>query len=66
MADAIVTVVVSIFTRPKPIEELQGLVYGMANEEENQAAEERTWYRKPWLLGAGALALVVVLNIAFI
>jgi len=66
VADAIVTVVVSIFTRPKPIEELQGLVYGMANEEENQAAEERTWYRKPWLLGAGALALVVVLNIAFI
>jgi len=66
VADAIVTVVVSIFTRPKPIEELQGLVYGMANEEENQAAEERTWYRKPWLLGAGALALIVVLNIAFI
>ncbi len=31
VADAIVTVAVSIFTRPKPIEELQGLVYGMAN-----------------------------------
>ena len=66
VADAVVTVAVTLVTKPKPIEELQGLVYGMANVEENQAADERVWYRKPWLLGAGALGLVVALNIAFI
>ncbi len=66
VADAIVTVVVSLVTPPKPVEELQGLVYGMANVEEHEPAEERVWYRKPWLLGAGALGLVVILNIAFI
>ena len=36
VADAIVTVIVSMVTQPKPIEELQGLVYGMANEEESR------------------------------
>ena len=58
VADAIVTVAVSLVTQPKPIEELQGLVYGMANVEEDEPAGERVWYRKPWLLGAGALGLV--------
>ena len=38
----------------------------MANVEEHEPADERVWYRKPWLLGAGALGLVVVLNIVFI
>ena len=66
VADAVVTVGVTLVTKPKPIEELQGLVYGMANVEEHEPAEERVWYRKPWLLGAGALGLVVVLNIVFI
>ncbi len=64
--DAIVSVIVTFVTQPKPVEELQGLVYGMANVEEDEPAEERVWYRKPWLLGAGALGLVVALNIAFI
>jgi len=66
LADALVTVVVTFVTTPKPVEQLQGLVYGMANVEEHQAAAERVWYRRPWLLGGGALALVVILNIAFI
>jgi solute:Na+ symporter, SSS family len=66
VADAFVSVAVTLATRPKPVEELQGLVYGMANVEEDEPAEERVWYRKPWLLGAGALGLVVALNIAFI
>ena len=65
-ADAIVTVAVTLVTKPKPVEELQGLVYGMANVEEHPPASERVWYRRPWLLGGGALALIVVLNIAFI
>jgi SSS family solute:Na+ symporter len=66
LADALVTIAVTLVTKPKPVEELQGLVYGMANVEEHEAASERVWYRRPWLLGGGALALVLVLNIAFI
>src|SRR5690349_7773426 len=34
VVDGIVTVIVTYMTKPKPIEELQGLVYGMANEDE--------------------------------
>jgi SSS family solute:Na+ symporter len=33
-ADAVVTVAVSLVTRPKPLSELQGLVYGTASEDE--------------------------------
>ena len=66
MADAIVTVAVTFVTKPKPIEELQGLVYGMANVEEHEPADERVWYRRPSLLGGGVLALVLALYIAFI
>ena len=36
VADAIVTVIVTFVTTPKPVEELQGLVYGMANVEEDR------------------------------
>ena len=41
VADAIVTVCVTFVTRPKPVEELQGLVYGMANTEDHEDASER-------------------------
>ena len=34
VVDAIVTVLVTLMTKPKPVEELQGLVYGMANVDE--------------------------------
>ena len=65
VADAVVTVIVSLVTKPKPVEELQGLVYGMANEEEEDASE-RVWYRRPMLLGMTALAITAALNFAFI
>ena len=66
VADAIVTVIVTMVTRPKPIEELQGLVYGMANEEEHRAKSDSAWYRSPNLLGFSALGLTVVLSLFFI
>jgi SSS family solute:Na+ symporter len=66
LADAIVTVGVSMVTRPKPIEELQGLVYGMANEPDEEDASERVWYRRPLLLGLSALAITAALNFVFI
>ena len=66
VADAVVSVVVSMFTQPKPIEELQGLVHGMANEAEALSEEDSVWYRQPRTLAIGVLAIVLVLSIIFI
>ncbi len=66
VADALVTVVVSMFTQPKPVEELQGLVYGMANTADELSEEDKAWYRKPWVLAVGALGLTLILSIIFI
>ena len=69
-ADAIVTVAVSLVTRPKPDEELRGLVWGLTRtdteQEENPDPRDRLWWRSPALLAAGALTLVVILNIIFL
>ncbi len=64
--DAVVTVVVSLLTQPKPVQELDGLVWGMAAEQPEPPPEERVWWRRPKVLGAIAIALVVILNIIFI
>jgi SSS family solute:Na+ symporter len=68
-ADAVVTIVVSLITQPKPEDELRGLVWGLPRrdaEPERMEEGDRVWYRSVWLLGGGALALVVILNIIFI
>ena len=65
-ADAIVSVIVSLMTQPKPVEELQGLVHGMANEAAALSKEEQAWYRQPWLLAVGALGLTVLVSLLFI
>src|SRR3954454_15466337 len=64
--DAVVTVAVTLVTKPKPVEELQGLVWGMANEEDAAtAAVHDRWWESPKLLGFGAIALGLVLTIIF-
>ncbi len=67
LADAVVMVVVSLVTTPKPVEELQGLVWGSANKDAEADIDERDklWWRSPTLLGGVALAMLVVLNIVF-
>ena len=58
----VVTVVVSLFTAPKPASELKGLVYG---ETEIPSEGEFAFYQRP-VFWAGAVAVVfVVLNILF-
>jgi SSS family solute:Na+ symporter len=59
VVDAIVTVLVTLRTRPKPVHELQGLVYGMANTD--GAAVSRT----PLIMGVSVLAGALVLTIVF-
>jgi SSS family solute:Na+ symporter len=64
VVDAIVTVIVTYFTKPKPIEELHGLVYGMAAEDEHADAYY-SWWESPKLLGFGVLAGAAILTLAF-
>jgi SSS family solute:Na+ symporter len=64
VVDAIVTVLVTMVTRPKPREELQGLVWGMVNVDPD-ARRGHAWWESPGLLGAGALAIAAALTIIF-
>jgi SSS family solute:Na+ symporter len=64
VVDALVTVLVTMVTRPKPVEELQGLVWGMANVDED-AKRRHEWWESPRLLGFGALGLAALLTIIF-
>jgi SSS family solute:Na+ symporter len=68
VADAVVTVGVSLVTKPRPEQELKGLVWGLKRDdpEDDFMRGDDAWYRSPWLLGIGALVLVVILNIIFI
>jgi SSS family solute:Na+ symporter len=67
LADAVVMVLVSLVTKPKPVEELKGLVWGSANvdTEADVDPRDKLWWRSPILLGGIAMALVVILNIVF-
>jgi solute:Na+ symporter, SSS family len=62
--DAVVTIVVTLMTEPKPVEELQGLVYGMANEDPDAGRRHR-WWESPKLLGATTLTGAAILTIVF-
>jgi SSS family solute:Na+ symporter len=65
VADAIVTIIVTMMTTPKPVAELQGLVYGMANEDEYAARRVHKWWESPKLLGFTTLGGAALLTIIF-
>ncbi|MCX5132678.1 MULTISPECIES: sodium:solute symporter family protein [unclassified Streptomyces] len=67
VAGAVVMVAVSLFTAPKPAEELEGLVYGTRSPgmAEPPAAGDDAWYRRPALLGWGAVILAAACYIPF-
>jgi SSS family solute:Na+ symporter len=60
LVDGIVSVLVTLRTKPKPVEELQGLVYGMANTDGSITAS-----RAPALIGGLVLAGALILTIVF-
>jgi SSS family solute:Na+ symporter len=69
VTDAVVTVVVTLVTKPKPIEELRGLVWGVPDPDAPdpaKARKPRVWWESPKLLGFVALAIVAVLSLVFI
>ncbi|WP_030617340.1 sodium:solute symporter family protein [Streptomyces sclerotialus] len=64
---AVVMFVITLVTKPKPAESLAGLVYGTRSPgmEELPAEGDDAWYRKPALLGWGAVVLAAVCYIPF-
>jgi SSS family solute:Na+ symporter len=58
----VVTIVVSLATRPRPAEELTGLVYGLTPKP-NEAGQK--WYKRPEVLAVFVLTLTLALNIIF-
>jgi SSS family solute:Na+ symporter len=60
LVDAVVSVVITFRTTPKPVAELQGLVYGMANEDESVAKSNA-----PKILGGAVLVGAVILTAVF-
>jgi len=57
-----VTALISLVTKPKPENELVGLVYSLTPR---QRDNNRVWYRNPWWIGVIVLAFTVILNIIF-
>ncbi|HET9104751.1 MAG TPA: sodium:solute symporter family protein [Solirubrobacteraceae bacterium] len=67
LADAVVMVLVSLVTKPKPASELEGLVWGQAvkDAEADTDPRDKLWWRSPALMGSVILVLLVILNIVF-
>jgi SSS family solute:Na+ symporter len=67
VVDAIVTVIVTLVTRPKPRDELNGLVWGMASTNIGAAILGRggRWWESPLVLGSGSIALAAALTAVF-
>ena len=68
VVDIVVSVVVSLATKPKPDEELVGLVYSLTPKETRQhdvTGENAGWYRRPGLLAGIVLVLTIALNAIF-
>jgi len=67
VADLVVTVIVSLATKPKPVSELGGLVWGLPdpNAPDPASVPKPAWWASPKLLGGIALGIVLVLSIIF-
>jgi SSS family solute:Na+ symporter len=58
----VITIVVSLMTKPRPAEELRGLVYSLTEKPKD---EGEPWYRRPGPLAVVVLAMTLVLNLIF-
>jgi SSS family solute:Na+ symporter len=58
----VVTIFVSIATKPRPENELRGLVYALTEREQEHAG---AWFTRPVPIGIIVLALTLILNIIF-
>jgi SSS family solute:Na+ symporter len=58
----IVTIVVSLISRPKPVSELHNLVYGFTDIPKEEAVP---WYKRPTPLAIIVAVILIILNIIF-
>lgn len=58
----VVTAAISLFTKPKPDEQLVGLVYSLTPKQDDK---NKVWYKNPLWLGMAVLLATIVLNIIF-
>ncbi|MDF3052554.1 MAG: sodium solute transporter superfamily [Geminicoccaceae bacterium] len=58
----VVTIIVSLATRPRPPEELRGLVYSLT---ERPTDAGLSWIQRPWVLAVAVLGLTLALNFVF-
>ncbi len=67
VVDVALSIVVSLVTKPKPVDQLKGLVYSETPREDLVDPEEAShpWYRRTLPLATLALVLTIALNIAF-
>src|SRR6478672_7085600 len=67
VVDLVLSIVVSLVTKPKPAPELKGLVYSETPREDLVDAHEASypWYRRTLPLAGVALVMVIALNAAF-
>jgi solute:Na+ symporter, SSS family len=65
--DAVVLIVVSLVTKPRDPEDIRGLVWGLKRPEQegDSIVGDAAWYRQPIVLGVGALAIALGLDILF-
>ncbi len=59
----LVTILVSLATRPRPVEELEGLVYGVTRIPKPE--ENVPWYLRPAPLSIAAAVACILLNVIF-
>lgn len=62
IANFVITIAVSLVTKPKPAETLRGLVYSLTNKPE---VHESKWYKRVAPLGIALIIITVILNIIF-
>lgn len=62
LACFLVTIIVSLFTRPKPVEQLEGLVWGTGPKSDSTMLP---WYKRPVVLACLIAALTIACNVIF-
>jgi SSS family solute:Na+ symporter len=68
VVDIVASVIITMFTTPRPAAELTGLVWSLTPRDGLRQAEvgaDAAWYRKPVLLGGVVLLVALALNIIF-
>jgi len=65
----VTTIIVTLFTKPRPVSELKGLVWGVANPDSpdaHESLEATAWYRSPVIMGVTVLTLMIAASITLV